>query len=106
MSYRIYRAVCRESSQYGRFPKGSPALFGRNATACDLPQVTLPALFEAQVGRTPEATVLVFEESTLSYSELNARANRLGHLLVSQGVGPENLVAIALPTQSRWSSLY
>jgi nonribosomal peptide synthetase DhbF len=71
-------------------------LFGWNRTARDLPQVTLPALFEAQVGRTPEATALVFEESTLSYAELNARANRLGHLLIGQGVGPENLVAIAL----------
>ena len=68
-----------------------------NATARDLPQATLPALFEAQVERSPEAIALVFEESTLSYAELNAQANRLAHLLISRGVGPENLVAIALP---------
>ena len=72
-------------------------LFEWNATARDLPQVTLPALFEAQVERSPEAIALVFEESTLSYAELNAQANRLAHLLIGRGVGPENLVALALP---------
>src|SRR5262249_19624737 len=68
-----------------------------NATARDLPQVTLPALFEAQVERSPEAIALVFEGSTVSYAELNAQANRLAHLLIGRGVGPENLVALALP---------
>ena len=68
-----------------------------NNTACEVPHTTLPGLFEAQVERSPEAIALVFEESTLSYAELNAQANRLAHLLISRGVGPENLVAIALP---------
>ena len=71
-------------------------LFEWNATARDLPQATLPALFEAQVERSPEAIALVFEESTLSYAELNAQANRLAHLLIGRGIGPESLVAIAL----------
>ncbi len=68
-----------------------------NDTARDLPQVTLPALFEAQVERSPEAVALVFEERTLSYAELNAQANRLAHLLIGRGIGPEDLVALALP---------
>ena len=72
-------------------------LFEWNDTARDLPQVTLPALFEAQVERSPEAIALVFEERTLSYAELNAQANRLAHLLIGRGIGPENLVALALP---------
>ena len=68
-----------------------------NDTACDVPQGTLGAMFEAQVERSPEATALVFEETTLSYAELNLQANRLAHLLISRGIGPENLVALALP---------
>ena len=72
-------------------------LFEWNATARDVPQLTLPALFEAQVERSPEAIALVFEESTLSYAELNAQANRLAHLLIGRGIGPESLVALALP---------
>ena len=68
-----------------------------NNTACEVPHTTLPGLFEAQVERSPEAIALVFEESTLSYAELNLQANRLAHLLISRGVGPETLVAIALP---------
>ena len=39
---------------------------------------------------------MVFEESTLTYAELNARANQLAHLLSGSGFGPENLVALAL----------
>ena len=68
-----------------------------NSTACEVPDTTLPALFEAQVERSPEAIALVFEESTLSYAELNAQANRLAHFLIGEGIGPEDLVALALP---------
>ncbi|MBV8084546.1 MAG: AMP-binding protein, partial [Chloroflexi bacterium] len=68
-----------------------------NATAREVPALTLPRLFEAQVARSPEATAVVFEGRTLSYAELNAQANRLAHHLIAQGVGPESLVALALP---------
>jgi amino acid adenylation domain-containing protein len=63
----------------------------------EVPQVPLPALFEAQVRRTPHATALVTAEEALSYEELNARANRLARLLVAHGAAPERVVAIALP---------
>ena len=72
-------------------------LFEWNATAREVPQATLPALFEAQVERSPEAIALVFEETTLRYAELNSQANRVAHLLIGRGVGPESLVALALP---------
>ncbi|MEU5092044.1 non-ribosomal peptide synthase/polyketide synthase [Streptomyces sp. NPDC021356] len=58
---------------------------------------TLPAAFEAQAARTPHATAVVFEDTRLTYAELNERANRLARLLVRHGVGPERRVAIALP---------
>jgi len=51
-------------------------------------------IFEAQVLRTPDATALFYESASLSYAELNARANRLARKLRGQGVGPDQLVAL------------
>ena len=68
-----------------------------NDTALDVPAATFGDLFEAQVRRTPEATALVFQDTVLTYAELNARANRLARRLVELGAGPERVVALALP---------
>ncbi|MCA1682289.1 MAG: AMP-binding protein, partial [Actinobacteria bacterium] len=68
-----------------------------NDTDREVPAATLPELFEAQVARTPQATAVVFEGVGLSYAELNGRVNRLARLLMERGVGPERLVALALP---------
>ncbi|HEY0601691.1 MAG TPA: amino acid adenylation domain-containing protein, partial [Herpetosiphonaceae bacterium] len=51
-------------------------------------------LFEAQAAAHPERTALVFEGETLSYAELNRRANQLAHHLRGLGVGPEMLVGV------------
>src|SRR5207247_7599226 len=53
-------------------------------------------LFEQQALLTPQAEALRFDGASLSYAELNARANRLAHRLRSQGVGPETLVGLCL----------
>ncbi|MCO8171818.1 amino acid adenylation domain-containing protein, partial [Pseudomonas sp. 21LCFQ02] len=53
-------------------------------------------LIEQQVVKTPDATALVFAEQSLSYAELNRRANRLAHRLRGLGVGPDVLVGIAV----------
>src|ERR1700676_2990046 len=68
-----------------------------NDTARAVPQTTLPALIEAQVAQRGDAIALVCEDTSLSYAALNARANRLAHLLIAQGAGPEQIVALALP---------
>ncbi|MFJ4102811.1 non-ribosomal peptide synthase/polyketide synthase [Amycolatopsis japonica] len=68
-----------------------------NRTSHDVPAVTLPELFEAQVARTPDAPAVVFEDVELSYAEFDARANQLARWLVEQGVGAESVVAVSLP---------
>jgi amino acid adenylation domain-containing protein/non-ribosomal peptide synthase protein (TIGR01720 family) len=67
------------------------------ASVSPVPDTTYPALFEAQVASTPGATALVFQDSTLTFAELNARANQLAHWLIAQGAGPEQVIALALP---------
>lgn len=52
--------------------------------------------FEAQVVRTPNADALVFEGETLSYEQLNARANQAAHVLREMGVKPGTLVGLAV----------
>ena len=59
--------------------------------------VSIPALFAAQVTRTPEAVAVSWDGNSLSYRELDEAANRLAHLLVGRGVGPGQRVALLLP---------
>ncbi|MCG6573325.1 amino acid adenylation domain-containing protein [Pseudomonas sp. AF32] len=68
-----------------------------NATTVRYPlERTVQGLIEEQVRSNPDAPALVFGEQRLSYGELNARANRLAHRLIDQGVGPDVLVGIAV----------
>ncbi|KAF9346730.1 hypothetical protein BGX34_003688, partial [Mortierella sp. NVP85] len=53
-------------------------------------------LFEQQVERNPQATALVFNGQSLTYTELNDRANRLAYHLIGLGVRPDSLVAICV----------
>jgi amino acid adenylation domain-containing protein/non-ribosomal peptide synthase protein (TIGR01720 family) len=68
-----------------------------NATAIDYPlEQGVHRLIEAQAARTPHAPALVFAGQTLSYEQLNVRANQLAHALIARGVGADVLVGIAL----------
>jgi natural product biosynthesis luciferase-like monooxygenase protein len=60
-------------------------LLGWNATQRAYDPITIHAAFAAQVARTPDAVALVFEDQTLSYRDLNARANKLAHVLRDMG---------------------
>ncbi len=55
---------------------------------------TIVDLFEAQAGRTPNQTALVFEQQRLTYSELNRRASQLAQYLRGLGAGPDVLVGL------------
>ncbi|MGB3443714.1 MAG: amino acid adenylation domain-containing protein, partial [Actinophytocola sp.] len=59
--------------------------------------VTVTALLDAQVARTPERTAVVAGDERLTYAELDRRACRLARLLAARGIGPESVVAVALP---------
>jgi amino acid adenylation domain-containing protein len=72
-------------------------LFKFNHTAAEYPRDRcIQQLFEEQVLKSPQATAVVFEETSLTYAELNARANQLAHFLRELGVKPDTRVGICV----------
>jgi amino acid adenylation domain-containing protein len=72
-------------------------LHARNETAADYGEdVCVHELFEEQVTLTPNAMALTLGDESLTYAELNERANRIAHTLRSRGAGPETSVALCL----------
>ena len=73
----------------------------------NLPSMELPAgqtvvsLFASQAHAHPERPAVVFHAESLSYAELNTRANQLAHHLRSLAVGPEAVVGICLSVRRR-----
>ena len=68
-----------------------------NQTEAPYPQhLCIHQLFEQQVERAPQATAVIYEQLSLTYRDLNARANRLAHHLIALGVRPDEPVALCL----------
>nr|WP_260232358.1 non-ribosomal peptide synthetase [Chryseobacterium lactis] len=69
-----------------------------NATESDYPShKTIHTLFEEQVERTPDEIVLVYQDTKLTYRELNEKSNRLAHYLIkTYDLQPDNLVPLLL----------
>jgi nonribosomal peptide synthetase DhbF len=68
-----------------------------NATRLSSPQsLTLPRLFESQAARSARKIAVSFEGSSLSYGELNARANGLARVLRAAGAGRGERVAVCM----------
>ncbi|MEU0678185.1 amino acid adenylation domain-containing protein, partial [Streptomyces sp. NPDC006172] len=102
----MYRAVLEAMAAEGadgdpravRLPAGEYDLVVRGADTEESEPVTGLAheLFEARVAKTPDAVAVVAGDVSLTYAEVNERANRLAHVLRGAGVGPEDLVGVHL----------
>ncbi len=100
--------IAHVAAELGRLPGDTPVtsvsaltevercqvLHGWNATLAPRAPVTIHQAFEAQVARTPDAVALVCEGQSLTYAALNARANKVAHVLMSMGVVPGTLVGL------------
>ncbi|MFG1951744.1 amino acid adenylation domain-containing protein [Micromonospora sp. NPDC048830] len=60
----------------------------------ELPDATWPELFTRQVAATPDRPAVLFGDDTVTYADLNARANRLAHRLIDLGVAADALVGV------------
>ncbi|MGW2965276.1 AMP-binding protein, partial [Streptomyces sp. NPDC001220] len=67
-----------------------------NDTACEQGSASVLQRFEEQAARVPGAPAVTLGAETLTYAELDARANRLAHALRARGVGAETRVAVQL----------
>ncbi|MEV6561061.1 amino acid adenylation domain-containing protein [Nocardia sp. NPDC051756] len=68
-----------------------------NSLGAWVPGATLPGLIADQVWRRPDAVAIRFGDRTLTFRELQRRANQVARALIAQGAGPESLVAVAVP---------
>ncbi|MEU7103809.1 amino acid adenylation domain-containing protein [Streptomyces sp. NPDC046215] len=68
-----------------------------NATARAVDESSLPALFARRLAERPDAVAVVERSRSVSYAQLDARANRIAHLLAGHGVGTESVVGVAVP---------
>ncbi|WP_367126086.1 amino acid adenylation domain-containing protein [Streptomyces phytohabitans] len=73
---------------------GTPSAYGERDA--DPEPATLPALFGTWARRTPAAPAVTHGATTLTYAELDARADRLARALRDRGAGPERLVGLVL----------
>lgn len=78
-------------------PERERQLFAWNRTRSAYPQdLCIHQWFEIQAAKTPESTAAVFRQQSISYAELNAKANQLANYLRARGVGPETRIAVCM----------
>ncbi|MFI6409983.1 AMP-binding protein, partial [Streptomyces sp. NPDC050548] len=68
-----------------------------NDTAQEVPNATVPELFQAQVARIPDAVAVISGGVEVTYAQLDVRVGRLAEKLIGLGVGRERLVGLCLP---------
>ncbi|WP_245400282.1 non-ribosomal peptide synthetase, partial [Nocardia albiluteola] len=68
-----------------------------NSPGVLVPPLTVPELIAEQSRRRPDAAAIRYSDLVLSFDELQRGANRVARALIERGVGPETLVAVAMP---------
>ncbi|NEW54950.1 amino acid adenylation domain-containing protein [Nocardia cyriacigeorgica] len=71
-------------------------LYAWNTPGAWVPGTTLPDLIAEQAWRRPDAVAIRAGDTTLTFAELQRRANRVARALIARGAGPESLVAVAV----------
>ncbi|MFE6862947.1 amino acid adenylation domain-containing protein [Nocardia sp. NPDC057668] len=66
-------------------------------------RITLPEILARTVARFPEARAVACGDRALTYRELDERSNRLARLLIGGGIGPGDVVAVALRRSVEWA---
>ena len=77
-------------------PTGEETYDRLNATATEVKSLPVHELFECIADEKPDAPAVTASGETLTYRELNARANRMAHALCARGIGKENIVGLVL----------
>ncbi|KUI46680.1 hypothetical protein AU198_03705 [Mycobacterium sp. GA-1199] len=91
---RLSSVDCLDAAEHARLNDlGHRAVLSESAGS----PVSIPSLFAVQVARAPEAVALSEAQRTWTYRELDEAANQLAHLLVAEGAGPGECVALLLP---------
>ena len=104
---RHYKELLESVARDTKIPIGEMKILGLeeekrivedwNRTEAEYPKdKCVHELFEEQVRKSPQAVAVVYEETSLTYEELNTRANQLAHYLRKRGVGPEVIVGICV----------
>ncbi|MER6304262.1 AMP-binding protein, partial [Kitasatospora sp. NPDC001539] len=97
----LHAAAADPDAPIGSFGILAPAereqlLTGWNDTASPVPDATLPELFEARAAATPDAPAVVAADGTLSYAQLDSRAEHLAAHLADAGVGADTPVVLLM----------
>src|SRR5579871_5193116 len=67
------------------------------ASVQEISMFNLSVFLEDSAREVPERTAIIFENTRISYADLNATANRVANALVAAGVQPGDKVALSCP---------
>ena len=86
---RVLETPVLDASQRAELDHWNSTDFPRN-------EICIHQMFEAQAAKTPDALAVVYKGQSLTYRELNARANQFAHRLIALGAGPETAVGLCV----------